>query len=140
MVEAYWLTGKRIVEEEQKGSKRAGYGDMLVKELSIALSAEFGNGFSATNIKNFRTFYLTFPEFQKGHTLCDLLSWSHIRLIMRVKDEKARIYYMFECAKHQWSVRTLERHITTHYFQRVIASQKPANNLPVVSGNLNRSY
>jgi predicted nuclease of restriction endonuclease-like (RecB) superfamily len=134
MVEAYWLIGKRIVEEEQKGSERAEYGDMLIKELSKSLTDEFRRGFSVTNIKSFRLFYLIFPDFQIGQTLSALLTWSHYQLIMRVKDENARIYYIRECAEHQWSVRTLERHITTHYFQRVIASQEPPDSLPVVSG------
>ena len=62
MVEAYWLIGKRIVEQEQHGEERAVYGEGILKELSKALTAEFGNGFSYSNLYNFRQFYLTYPE------------------------------------------------------------------------------
>jgi len=62
MVEAYWLIRKRIVEQEQHGEERAVYGEGILKELSKALTAEFGNGFSYSNLYNFRQFYLTYPE------------------------------------------------------------------------------
>lgn len=62
MVMAYWMIGKRIVEEEQSGEKRAEYGAFLVKKISERLSKDFGNGFSVANVWNFRQFYLTFPE------------------------------------------------------------------------------
>jgi hypothetical protein len=123
MVEAYWLMGKRIVEEEQKGEARAQYGDSLIKLLSKALVAEFGAGFSVANLKNFRQFYLIFHGDEKGYTLCSLLSWSHYRLIMRVENTQAREYYIRECAEQNWSVRVLERNINTLYFQRLLSSQ-----------------
>jgi predicted nuclease of restriction endonuclease-like (RecB) superfamily len=123
MVEAYWLMGKRIVEEEQKGEARAQYGDSLIKLLSKALVAEFGAGFSVANLKNFRQFYLIFHGDEKGYTLCSLLSWSHYRLIMRVENTQAREYYIRECAEQNWSVRVLERNINTFYFQRLLSSQ-----------------
>ena len=90
MVEAYWQIGKRIVEEEQKGKTRADYGAYLVKELSKQLTQEFGKGFAIANLKNFRQFYLTFPDFLKGYTARSQLSWSHYRLIMRVDSQLAR--------------------------------------------------
>jgi len=62
MTRAYWAIGKRIVEEEQKGNKRAEYGSQLIKNLSIALNQEFGQGFSVANLWNFRPFYQIFPE------------------------------------------------------------------------------
>jgi len=80
MVEAYWEIGRRIVEEEQQGRDRADYGAALIKELSRQLTSEFGKGFAVANLRNFRQFYLTFPEFQKGSALRSLLSWSHYRL------------------------------------------------------------
>ena len=83
MVEAYWQIGRRIVEEEQQGKGRAGYGDFLIKELSKQLTSEFGRGFAIANLKNFRLFYLTFPDFQKSYAPRSLLSWTHYRLIMR---------------------------------------------------------
>ena len=129
MVEAYWLMGKRIVEEEQQGSERAPYGDALLKRLSMALTDDFGKGFSYANLRNFRQFYLTYPNEQICYTLCSKLSWSHNRLIMRVEDENARNYYLHESAEQNWSVRTLERNINTFYFQRLLTSQNKRNAL-----------
>lgn len=63
MIEAYWFVGKKIVEQEQQGQQRAGYGQSLIKELSKVLILDFGKGFSETNIRSFRLFYLTFPEY-----------------------------------------------------------------------------
>jgi hypothetical protein len=83
MVETYWSIGKKIVEEEQGGSAQATYGAGLLKELSKSLTQEFGQGFSLANLKNFRKFYLTYPEGQKSYALRSLLSWTHHRLIMR---------------------------------------------------------
>lgn len=109
MVEAYWLMGKRIVEEEQNGANRAQYGESLIKHLSKALVTEFGQGFSVANLKNFRKFYLVFQGDEKGYALCSLLSWSHYRLIMRVENPQARAYYITQCAEQNWSTRTLEQ-------------------------------
>ncbi len=123
MVEAYWFIGKRIVEEEQKGKEHAEYGAKLIQELSKQLSSEFGVGFSVANIKNFRQFYLTFPDVGKSYTLCSQLSWSHYRLIMRVENPKAREYYISEASGQNWSTRTLERNINSLYYERLLSSQ-----------------
>lgn len=122
MVEAYWEIGRRIVEEEQQGKDRAEYGAALIKELSKQLTGEFGKGFTIANLKNFRLFYLTFPDFQKSYAVRSLLSWSHYRLIMRVEGESAREYYIREAAEQNWSTRQLERNINTHYFERLLKS------------------
>ncbi|MCC7190632.1 MAG: DUF1016 family protein [Anaerolineales bacterium] len=122
MVEAYWEIGRRIVEEEQQGKDRAEYGAALIKELSKQLTGEFGKGFTIANLKNFRLFYLTFPDFQKSYAVRSLLSWSHYRLIMRVEGEPAREYYIREAAEQSWSTRQLERNINTHYFERLLKS------------------
>lgn len=66
MVACYWEIGRLIIEEEQRGKTRAGYGEHLIKELSERLAKEFGKGFSLTNIKYFRQFYLSFSI---GHAL-----------------------------------------------------------------------
>lgn len=129
MVEAYWKIGKRIVEEEQHGKERADYGTYLIKELSKSLSAEFGRGFSLANLWNFRQFYHTFPEQEILYTLCRELNWSHIRLIMRVDNVKARDYYMAETKRQQWSVRQLQRNIETLYFERLLSSKDKPNML-----------
>ena len=73
MVQAYWHVGKRIVEEDQQGKEKATYGDALLKELSKSLTQELGQGFSYANLKNFRKFYITFPDFEKGYALRSLL-------------------------------------------------------------------
>ncbi|MDO8466285.1 MAG: PDDEXK nuclease domain-containing protein [Gallionella sp.] len=123
MVEAYWLIGQRIVEEEQQGDSRAIYGQRLLENLAKELSASFGKGFSYANLRNFRQFYLTYPDQAICYTVCSKLSWSHNRLIMRVDDPQARAYYLHEGAEQQWSVRQLERNIKTHSFQRLLSSQ-----------------
>ena len=123
MVEAYWLIGRRIVEEEQRGQVKAEYGKRLLENLSKSLGSEFGKGFSYANLRNFRQFYLTYPTQENCYTLCSKLSWSHNRLIMRVNDKKAREYYLTEVAQQQWSVRQLERNIKTHSFKRLLSSQ-----------------
>src|SRR5439155_25889583 len=61
-VVANWLVGREIVEEEQKGAKRAGYGATLIADLSSRLLQEFGSGYSSTNLKLFRKFFQTYPE------------------------------------------------------------------------------
>ncbi len=123
MIEAYWQIGKRIVQEEQGGEKRAAYGEELLQQLSKALTAEFGKGFSYSNLRNFRQFYLTYPNEQICYTVCSKLTWSHNRLIMRVENPNARIYYLHEAVAQNWSVRILERNINTLYYQRLLSSQ-----------------
>ncbi|RFC40952.1 MAG: putative nuclease of restriction endonuclease-like (RecB) superfamily, DUF1016 family [Candidatus Nitrotoga sp. CP45] len=135
MVEAYWLIGRRIVEEEQRGQHKAEYGARLLENLSRELSESFGKGFSYANLRNFRQFYLTYPDQAICYTVCSKLSWSHNRLIMRVDDPKARDYYLAEGAAQQWSVRQLERNIQTHSFQRLLSSQGSEAEGSAVSGN-----
>ena len=119
MVEAYWNVGREIVGK-QGGERHAKYGDALVKTLATRLTADFGAGFTAANLFNMRQFYLTFPNF---YTLCRELSWSHYRLLMRIEDEKARQYYLDECAKSHWSVRLLQRQIDTQFYQRLMRNR-----------------
>ncbi|MDR3000204.1 MAG: PDDEXK nuclease domain-containing protein [Fibromonadaceae bacterium] len=123
MVEAYWQIGKRIVEEEQSGKERATYGEEILKTLSKELTKEFGSGFGTRNLWDFRKFYLAFQEIEIVHTLCAQLSWSHIRLIMRVENKDAQKYYMQEASENHWSVRTLDRNISTLYYHRLLSSQ-----------------
>src|SRR5690554_1408992 len=124
MVEAYWKIGRRIVEEEQKGEERSEYGTGLIKHTSAELTKSLGRGFSETNVRNFRKFYLTFPNYQEiQQTVSAKLSWSHFQLIMRVSNKKARAFYLKEAALEHWSVRTLDRNISTLYYQRLLSSQ-----------------
>ncbi|MDR2410231.1 MAG: PDDEXK nuclease domain-containing protein [Bacteroidales bacterium] len=128
MVETYWNIGRRIVEQEQQGKKRAKYGEQLLVNLSRYLGSAFGKGFSVANLWNFRQFYLTWSNEDILYTMCRELSWSHIRLIMRLDDKKIREYYLNETRAQGWSVRVLERNIQTNYFKRLVSSQK---SLPV---------
>jgi hypothetical protein len=113
MVEAYWLVGKRIVEDEQHGLEKASYGKAILEKLS----KELGKGFGARTLRDFRQFYLVFPNWEYLAHLCAKLHWSHLRLIMRISDSDARNYYLNEASNHMWSVRTLDRNISTLYYQ-----------------------
>ncbi len=126
MVEAYWLIGKRIVEEEQQGKERAKYGQALLKNLSIELSNDFGKGFSVANLKNFRLFYRTFSGDGKGYAVRSELSWTHYRSLIRIKDPKARLWYAEEAISNHWSSRALDRQINVLYYERLLSSQEPA--------------
>ena len=119
MVEAYWLIGKRIVEE-QGGTGRAEYGANLIKNLSQRLTKDYGKGFTITNLKNMRLFYLTF---QKGQTLSDQLSWSHYCALLKVETPNARAFYLQETVKSNYSVRQLQRQINTHFYERLLSSK-----------------
>ncbi|MDH7464582.1 PDDEXK nuclease domain-containing protein [Chitinophagaceae bacterium 26-R-25] len=123
MVEAYWQIGKRIVEEEQKGKARAGYGEHLINELSQELTTDFGSGFSARSIRQFRQFYQSFPDLEIWRAVLAKLNWTHIQRIMRISDSAARTWYLKEAAKNMWSSRTLDRNISTLYYQRLLSSQ-----------------
>ena len=122
MVEAYWEIGRRIVEEEQRGKERAEYGKEIVKNLSKELTEEFGKGFSRRTLWEMRKLYVYFSDYEKVRTLFAQLTWSHFQKVLRVSDEKARIFYLMEAAENMWSVRTLDRNISTLYYNRIVAS------------------
>lgn len=121
MVQTYWQLGQRIVEQEQQGEARAEYGKALITNLSRYLGDTFGKGFSVANLKNFRQFYLTYPDFDELATHCVAnLSWSHVRLIMRLENPAERSYYLQEAISQNWSTRLLERNIKSGYYRRVL--------------------
>ena len=122
MVEAYWEIGRRIVEEEQRGKERAEYGKEIVKNLSKELTEEFGKGFSRRTLWEMRKLYVYFSDYEKVRTLFAQLTWSHFQKVLRVSSEKARIFYLTEAAENMWSVRTLDRNISTLYYDRIVAS------------------
>jgi predicted nuclease of restriction endonuclease-like (RecB) superfamily len=124
MVGTYWQIGRRIVEQEQKGKSRADYGEYLLVNLSRYLGETSGKGFSYSNLRNFRQFYLTFPDSEICYTLCSKLSWSHVRLIMRLDNELERKYYLDETREQNWSVRELERNIRSGYYRRIRSTQR----------------
>ena len=123
MTYAYWNVGRRIVEQEQYGQKKAQYGSYLIRKLSLQLSDEFGTGFSVANLKNCRRFYLTFPEGSYGYSIAGKIPWSHLRSIMRISDEEERNFYLNEVMTENWSVRVLERNIKSGYYKRMLSTQ-----------------
>ena len=122
MAKTYFLIGKRIVEEEQNGNERAEYGDNLIKNLSLRLTKEFGKGFSKTNLKQMKSFYLVYG---KGQTLSDQfkLSWSHYLILMRMENLNERNFYEIEASKNNWSLRELRRQIDSALYERLILSR-----------------
>lgn len=125
MVWAYWQIGKRIVQEEQHGEQRAQYGQQIIQTLSDELTREFGRGFSKRTLWEIRQFYQEFPDFPNMRTVFAQLSWSHFQRVLKVQNEQARNYYLREAAENGWSVRTLDRNISTLYYDRLLASQQP---------------
>jgi len=124
MVHTYFEIGRVIVEHEQKGEAKAKYGASTLKELSDRLTSEFGRGFSVTNLKAFRSFYLTYS---KSQTLSDQslkfsLSWSHYVALIGL-DDLSRQFYEVEAVKNHWGVREMERQITSKLFERLAISK-----------------
>lgn len=126
----YWNIGRRIVEEEQHGESRATYGKKLMTNLSIALTREFGAGYSKRSLEEYRRFYLCFKDLEIAHTRMRNLTWSHFRVIMREISPEGRLWYMKEAAEQMWSVRTLDRNVSTQYYGRILASQRQSLSLP----------
>lgn len=107
MTYAYWNVGKRIVEQELRGSAKAKYGAYIIKRLAQELSDQYGTGFSIANIKNCRQLYVTFPQDSFSYSMIGKVHWSHLRTIMRLEDEEERNFYLKETATECWSVRAL---------------------------------
>ena len=172
MTATYWEIGRRIVEREQEGRRRAGYGEALIERLAVDLTARFKRGFSPTNLKQMREFYLTWPIRQtlsdesgartlrgvkppKSQTLSDELEtvsteenlqtvpgkssapelnafpqfplpWSHYIRLLSVKDAQARTFYEAEALQDGWSVRQLDRQISTLFYERTALSRNKA--------------
>lgn len=119
-VQTCWQIGRHIVEFEQAGARRAGYGKQLLLTLAKMLTAEFGKGFDERNLRYMRDFYQTFPIW---NAVRSELSWTHYRRLLRVDNDHARHWYMNESALQNWSSRALERQINTLYYERLLASR-----------------
>lgn len=133
MVQAYWNVGRLIVEA-QGGAERAAYGDGLLKAISAQLTKEFGKGFTYSNLKNMRQFFMTFSN---GYAVRSELSWTHYRLLMRVDNPKAREYYTREAAEGNWSTRQLERQIYTQYYERLLSTHRDSSEIDgIIKTNL----
>ena len=154
LVERNWRIGQRIVEEEQNGASRAEYGKHVIEVASAALTEEFGKGFSKTNIRSYRKFYLLFSDMgiqqavpaeletqkqqalpaiftalvkeenQTHFTNLNILPWTHYERLIRVEDKQAREWYAKEAFNEGWSYRTLNRNINTLYYERLLMSTK----------------
>lgn len=122
MVYTYYEIGKIIVEEEQAGSKRAEYGKQLLQELSKRLTSEFGKGFSTTNIKQMRSFYLVYSKGQKASDEFRL-SWSHYLKLMRIDNKDERKFYEIEAFQNNWSLKELQRQFDTALYERLVLSR-----------------
>ncbi|MCL2894680.1 PDDEXK nuclease domain-containing protein [Brenneria tiliae] len=151
MTASYWEIGRRIVEAEQQGKRRAGYGEQLIERLSNDLSQRFGRGFSRQNLQQMRSFFLTWPIRQtvsgesspapsQGDSrimqtcswrLDELaqvftLPWSAYVRLLSVKDIHARQFYENEALQGGWSVRQLDRQISSQFYERTALSRDKA--------------
>jgi len=136
MVYAYYEIGRMIVEEEQRGEKRAAYGKHLLKGLSDYLTQNFGKGFSVANLKNIRQFYKVYSTDQIGETVFSqfenlpsvstgrkfYLSWSHYLKLMRIDNIDERHFYEIEAIKNDWSLSELKRQYNTSLYERIALS------------------
>lgn len=126
----YWNVGRRIVEEEQNGNSRAEYGKRLIAELANNLKKDYGSGYGKRNLAYYRQFYLVFNDIEILHEFVQNLSWTHIRRLLSVTDPKARQWYMIQASKDMWSTTTLDRNISSQYFERRLAAQREHPALP----------
>lgn len=126
LVRRNWELGKIIAEEELNGEDRAKYGASIIKELSKRLTATYGKGFTKTNLYSYVNFFNMFPRI--FHSLSgkssNLLSWTHYRTLIQELNDEARQWYEAEAASQDWSVRTLQRNISSQYYHRRLASQR----------------
>jgi predicted nuclease of restriction endonuclease-like (RecB) superfamily len=120
MVAAFWQVGRVIVEEEQHGRERAGYGRRLLADLGVRLRVDFGKGFDPSNLSMMRAFYLTYPIFD---AVRQELSWTHYRILLRVEKPEARAFYEIEAVNARWSTRELERQVHSLLFERLALSR-----------------
>ncbi|OKZ60902.1 MAG: hypothetical protein BHV96_00825 [Clostridium sp. CAG:354_28_25] len=120
MVELYFEIGSTINELIENYNLEASQNKIL-KLFSEKLTQEFGQGFSVSNLKKMKKFYLTYED---GSTLWNQLSWSHNRLIMNIDNEAKRTFYLEETIKSNWSVRQLERQINSFYYERLLSTSK----------------
>jgi predicted nuclease of restriction endonuclease-like (RecB) superfamily len=153
MTATYWSLGRRIVEQEQHGVARAGYGEELMDRLARDLTARFGRGFGRRNLFQMRAFYLAFREVplmgsagprssraqRKVQTVSALspaesalgeatfpLPWSHYVRLLSVRSPAARRFYEAEALRGGWSVRQLDRQIGSQFYERTALSRNKA--------------
>ncbi len=128
MVKAYWQIGREIVEQEQHGKERAYYGRELIISLSQKLIKDFGKGYSVSNLRNMRQFYLSYLnqmyQTVSGEFIFEpRVSWSKYCILMQIKNEDARNFYEQETINENWSVRELERQVSSLLYERLLKSK-----------------
>jgi predicted nuclease of restriction endonuclease-like (RecB) superfamily len=152
MTATYWQVGRRIVESEQRGARRAGYGEELLSRLSADLTARFGRGFSRQNLQSMRAFYLFYPQghirqttsgksakgrnrqITSGTLTGDMrnlsapfpLPWSHYVRLLSVENPTAREFYATEALRGGWTVKQLGRQIGSLFYERTALSRNKA--------------
>ena len=136
MVYAYYEIGRMIVEEEQHGQNRAAYGKQILQELSKYLNETYGKGFSTTNLRQMRNFYVVYSQDQIQQTLSAefenlpavstgrkfYLSWSHYLKLMRIDNIEERHFYEIESVKNDWSLTELKRQYNSSLYERIALS------------------
>lgn len=137
MTATYWEIGRRIVEYEQTGNRRAGYGIALLEHISTDLTTKYKRGFSVRNLRNMRSFYLAYKEIEIRQSLpaeFDLsaiaqsfpLPWTSYVKLLNIKSPEARTFYEEEALRGGWSTRQLERQISTQFYTRALLSKNKA--------------
>ena len=126
LVERNWLLGKRISEEFMSGSSQDRYGKQIIADLSKKLTKLYGKGFDRVSIYRYVKFFQTFPEIVSTlSTQSSSLSWSHYSILIQVRDTEARRWYEREACEQGWSVRTLQRNVSSQYYYRMLKTQVP---------------
>jgi len=120
LVDTYWKVGQYIVEFEQKGAERAVYGKGLLENLSKDLSLLHGKGFSLSNLKRMRQFYIVYPI---GAKPSHQLSWSHYIELLKIDDELERGFYENQIVIENWSIPELKRQKKSSLYLRLAASK-----------------
>ena len=137
MVYTYFEIGRMIIEEEQNGDNRAEYGKYIIRNLSSFLTEHYGKGYSISNLKNFRQFYLIYSNDSIGQTVFSqfknypatvterkfYLSWSHYLKLMRISNIEERHFYEIEAVKNDWSLSELKRQYDSSLYERLSLSK-----------------
>jgi predicted nuclease of restriction endonuclease-like (RecB) superfamily len=123
IIKTYYEIGRLLIENEQKGKIRAEYSEQTINYIALQLAKEFGRGFSATNLRSMRSFYLSYKESQIWQTLSAKLSWSHYLVLLRIENPDERKFYEVESDKENWSVRELKRQLDSSLFERLALSR-----------------
>ena len=124
LIQRNWLLGRRIAEEELRGNGRADYGKKLIRSLAEKLNGIYGKGFDFSTLYKCVQFYRCFPNILDSASPKSVhLTWTHYRILLQVNDAAAREWYAKEAADETWSVRTLQRNISSQYYYRMLSSQ-----------------